>query len=346
MKNKNLDLLVVSYNGLIQDRSNELLENSILFKVKRAKGDKIKGILVSLSGAIYENNFKSIVDMIKHLEKINKTLGIAVNIIDYDIEFYPVLHKASKKSKIRLFKNMNAAKLFLNPKEFKQGLRVLVYDEDEVNSKELSKELSRYGYTVVRAKDESEFKKLTLEDKECDIVITHSSLNMDVQGGSSKKSLALSKKLILNLPVFMDTAVESLVSFTGLKAEKSAHGIKRFNTKLDTNIICAVMRFEGNLEGYFTLVFPTDIAAITMEALLGESVPEDDSETLKDGVGEFCNIITGSIKTAFSSKDIKIIFDLPKTYTSLKDTDSLIGQNNGVWIDMQLEGKPFYMFIT
>ena len=260
---------------------------------------------------------------------------------------YQILYKVAKKSKIKLFININAANLFLDPKTFKQGMRVLVYDKDENNSKQLSKELAKYDYDVIRAKDLKEFQTRMKEDNDHDIVITHSSLNMDYSGKKvTSNTLALSKKLIINLPVFMDTAVETLVSFTGLKAEKSSHGIKSFDTALDRDTICAVMSFEGDMEGFFTLVFPRDIAVLAMESLLGEKVEIDDEETLMDGVGEFCNIITGGIKTVLTNKDIKITFNLPKTYASLKETDGFIGHNNGIWVDMQLAGKPFYMFIT
>ena len=83
-----------------------------------------------------------------------------------------------------------------------------------------------------------------------------------------------------------------------------------------------------------------------MESLLGEEIQESDENSLQDGIGEFCNIITGSAKTIFSNKDLKVLFDLPKTYTSLSKTREYIGGNSGVWINMQLDSKAFYMFIT
>ena len=73
--------------------------------------------------------------------------------------------------------------------------------------------------------------------KRYDIIITHTALNMNNEK-TQKKVLTLSKKLISNLPVFMDTAVETLVSFTGLKAEKVAHTIKSFDSKIDNDNIC------------------------------------------------------------------------------------------------------------
>jgi CheY-specific phosphatase CheX len=83
-----------------------------------------------------------------------------------------------------------------------------------------------------------------------------------------------------------------------------------------------------------------------MESLLGEVVDENDDESLRDGIAELCNIITGSVKTVFSNKNIKVTFELPKTYLSLELASNDIGTNIGVWIDMELEKKPFYMFIT
>jgi len=161
-----------------------------------------------------------------------------------------------------------------------------------------------------------------------------------------KKNLHLEKKLILNLPLFMDTAVETLSSFTGLEAKKTSHEITEFNADLNGEFIIAMMQFKGDINGIFVLIFPKDIAIITLEKLLGEKVNKNDFDTLKDGIGEFCNIVLGSIKTACSKIDINITFALPKTYTSLKTVKGTIGENNGVWVNMVLDKMPFYMFIT
>lgn len=346
MHSKNNHLIVINFIGLIQERNIRLLESSIISKKDMIKEKKIKGILVSLKGIIYENNPKELRVMVNELDRLCQKIDVSISFIDYSIDLFRVLKKVTKNTTIKLFKNTNVASLFLDPKTFKEAMCILVYDEDEDNSKKLSSELSKYGYTVIRANDAKEFQERMHEGVH-DIIITQSALNEKLNSsGASKNSLSLSKNLIMNLPVFMDTAVETLVSFTGLKAEKSAHSIKGFDTSIDADNICAVMHFKGDLEGFFTLVFPKDIAVIALESLLGEVLLVDDVETLKDGVGEFCNIITGGTKTALANKNIKIIFDLPKTYSSLKATQDYIGENNGVWIDMQLAGKAFYMFIT
>lgn len=340
-------VIVINYIGVIQERNIRVLESSILSKQKTIKEKDIKSVLVSLKGIIYEDNPKSLLIMVKELDKLSQTMNVFISLIDYDDSLYSVLKKLTINSCLKLFKNINIAHLFFDPKIFKKVMCILVYDEDAQNSKKISSELSKLGYTVVIAKDIQEFEE-RIDEEAHDIIITQSALNEKMARSkySPKNALTLSKKLIVNLPIFMDTAVETLVSFTGLEAQKLSHGIKGFDTSIDVNNICAVMHFDGDLEGFFTLVFPKDIAVIALESLLGESIEENDIDTLKDGVGEFCNIITGSTKTAFDKKDIKLVFDLPKTYSSLEATQEYIGENNGIWIDMQLSGKSFYMFIT
>jgi len=107
-----------------------------------------------------------------------------------------------------------------------------------------------------------------------------------------------------------------------------------------------MMQFKGDIEGSFILIFPKGIATITMETLLNEKIDTNDYDTLKDGVGEFCNIIMGSIKTAFSKINMSITFALPKTYISLKSVQGVLGNENGIWVNMLLSEMPFYIFIS
>ena len=346
MNEKSKNIAVVNFMGVVEERNTRLMQTLIVSKLEMYKEQKMKSVLVSFKTAVYKGDTKCLVSLVKMLDSLAKCTALGVAIIDYDIELYKILKKVAKGTKVKLFKNTDVATLFLDPKVYKRSIVILLYDEDESNSKELSSELSKYGYSVIRAKNSKEFQE-RINEKAHDVIITQSALNEKMSNAINLKSkLLLSKKLIINLPVFMDTAVETLVSFTGLNAQKSAHSIKGFDTSIDSDNICAVMNFKGDLEGSFILVFPKSLAIITLESLLGEKISEDDMDTLRDGVGEFCNIITGSIKTAFNKKEMKLLFELPKTYISLKATQSQIGQNNGVWIDMQLADKPFYMFIT
>ena len=340
-------IFILEYNGVFEDHRNTLMANSIASLHNDIEEKKAKAILVSLQNAGTKAHNKEIMQFIMLLEKLSKKMPVVFGFMDYNTALYQLLRQMTKETSLKLFKNFNAARLFLDPKTYKEGMSVLVFDDDADNTKKLASELSKFGYSVVLAKSADEFHTL-VEEHRYNIYVTQSTLNLHAQSKKAPQTgvLNLSKKLIGNLPIFMDTAVETLVSFTGLEAQKSSHAIKRFETKLDNEMLCALMRFKGDIEGVFVLIFPIPLARIAIEAMLGENVSEKDYDTLKDGVGEFCNIITGSAKSILSNKSIKVTFELPRTYTSLKSTFNEIGDNNGVWIDMQLASKPFYMFIT
>lgn len=160
------------------------------------------------------------------------------------------------------------------------------------------------------------------------------------------EKLKLPKLLIENLPLFINTAAETLESFTGVTAKKVTHGIMPFRTDLPHNFIFAVMRFKEDLQGHFILAFPRSVASKTMEGLVGEAVSEDNIEELKDGVGEFCNIITGACKTNLQKKRIRISFFLPQTYDYIDGVLLVIGDDPGLWIELELEGSPVYIFLS
>jgi CheY-specific phosphatase CheX len=340
----NRNQIIIEFKGKITESNIKLLRHSILTNQDIPNKEKMKNYSISLKKIEFENNVESLIHLVNNLNRlITHQKVTSICFIDYTTELFAILKKATKDTSINLFRNSNVANIFLNPQSFKKGTSVLVYDENEENSKKLFTVLYKYDYKLVRAKDVQEF-LAGINGDSYNAVVTRSALNEKAK--SPKNSLTLSKKLIVNLPIFMNKAAETLVSFTGLEAQKVAHSIRDFDTTLDDDSISAVMQFKGDLEGFFTLVFPKDIAITALESLLGEKVKESDVATLKDGVGEFCNIITGSTKTAFDEKGIKIFFNLPKTYNSLKDTQKFIGTHNGVWMDMELADKPFYMFIT
>jgi CheY-specific phosphatase CheX len=334
---------IIEFKNTIDENSIRTLKSSILKIVNEQKN---ANVFISLKSFTDIHNSKTLTLMIKELEKVSLRIGITIDFIDYAEELFVILKKHTANTGINLYKNKEVAILFVMVGAFKEDTKVLVFDENEQNSKKLYFDLCTHGYVIERAQNMKEFLS-GINSESYDIIVSRTFLNKRViKTTITKNTLSLSKKLIMNLPIFMNKAAETLVSFTGLEASKVSHSIKSFDTVSNPKSISAVMPFKGDIEGYFTLVFPRAIAIIALESLLGEKVEENDTATLTDGVGEFCNIITGAAKTEFDSKDIKVVFDLPKTYASLNETKKHIGTNNGVWMDMQLSGQPFYMFIT
>lgn len=336
------DIMLVKYTGKVERNKSSSLINTILH-YKNTNPDRVLlGVLISLKEAKIED--ENLAEFVQILNQNIKKIALPVGLIDYDTLEYKKLRSLSEETSIKLLKNANVARVFLSPKMVQKDMKILVYDENEQNLDALARELSQFGYTVFRAENAKDLQDKISKQK-FDIVISHSSLNQNKPSHASS-SLSLSKKLIVNLPIFMDTAVNTLVSFTGLEAKKLFFGVKAFDMGLKGSVITSVMKFDGDINGNFVLVFPKEIAVKSLQSMLGEDIDENDLDALKDGVGEFCNMITGSAKVLLSKKDIKVLFELPKTYTSLNTTLASIGKENGVWIDMQLDSKPFYMFVT
>ena len=285
------------------------------------------------------------VHLIQQLEKLSQTMRLPVALGDYKKDMFGYLKTISANTSVKLFQNLNIAILFFNPTACKKELSVLLYDDDQNNMDKISSELAKLGYSITFAHDAEDF-KLKAIAKKYDMTITYTAINQTKCAVSTPKSLALSKELIMNLPVFIDTAVNSLVTITGLEAQKIKHEIRPFNEKISPQVIIAAMKFKGDISGIFFLVFPRELALIALESMLGENVEKDDTAAIVDGVAELCNIITGATKSIFSNRKIKVLFELPKTYLSLQIALSNTLGSNGIWIDMQLNEKPFYMFIT
>jgi len=340
-------ILIFNYNEAVLDNRNTVLYNTILGQKAALKEKDIKGILVSLKDTPYSPLVKEdphLANLVMQLEKLSLAIDLPIAIGDYKRDTFMYLKKLSSNTSVKLFQNMNTALLFFNPKALKKELAVLIYDDDKENADKISSELVKLGYSIVHAQTAEDF-KIKASAKKYDMTITHSAINQ-AKSKPSAQSLGLSKQLVMNLPVFIDTAVNSLVTITGLEAQKIKHEIRPFNEKIPSQVIIAAMKFKGDISGIFFLIFPRELALVALEAMIGEELEADDTAAIMDGVAEFCNIITGSAKVTFSNKQLKVLFELPKTYLSLQVALSDTLGSNGVWIDMQLDEKPFYMFIT
>ncbi len=339
-------ILILNYDNTIEEAKNTIFANTIANFKTLIEEKQLKGVYISLRHMSYPKETLLLEHLIKLLSKVSQKITVPIALGDYSKALFHLLQPLSAQTSLKLFQNINTTLLFLNPASFKKKLSVLLFEEDPFNADKLSSELGKLGYTIIYAKDAEDFKdKASL--KNYDMTITQNAFNLSQsEHTATHKSLTLSRELIINLPTFIDTAVNTLVTTTGLKAQKIKHAIMPFNEKISEPSIIAVMKFKGTISGSFFLIFPRDVAIVAIESMLGESIDPEDIEVITDGVGEFCNIITGATKATLSNKEVKILFELPKTYTSLKSAMSHVASGNGIWIDMQLSSKPFYMFVA
>lgn len=337
-------MVIFDYIGLIEEHKNILLANTIVGLKDTLKEKNINGVFISLKNTLYDKSSSHLEHFVRQLDVVSQKLSIIVIIGDYKKIVFSELKAISKHTQVKLFQDINTATLFLNPSAQKKQLNILLYEEDQENADKLASELLKLGYSITHSKDIEDFKEKASAKKH-DMTITQNAINLQKSSFALPLTLGLSKQLIMNLPIFIDTAVHSLITITGLEAQKIKHEIIPFNEKISSQVIIALMKFKGDISGSFFLIFPRDIAVIALEAMLGEPVSIDDTATIIDGVAEFCNIITGSAKAILSNKKIKVLFELPKTHASLNVALGDTFKENGIWIEMQLDGKPFYMFI-
>jgi len=338
--NKN-NLYLFSYLGSFNSSNTNTLVKECIEASQEPDSKKIKGFIISLNKVPEYVDEEEILNFVSKLKALNRKIKFPIGVIDYKNELYEPLKKQTLNTNIRLYKNITLATLFENPSALKKQLTILLYEPDTDAAKSIVEELEKKYYKIEQAHSLANYKK-RLHDEKIDIAITQTCINKS----TNTQKLHLNKKLIANISIFIDTAVETLMSLTEMDAKKTQHAISNVKSDIKGNVFCAIMQFSGDLEGKFFLVFPKPIASKAMESLLGEECDEKDIEGIKDGVGELCNIITGSTKTNLQNNNINVVFELPKTFDSIKKASQEIGSNDGIWIDLLLDNEPFYIFIT
>ena len=89
------------------------------------------------------------------------------------------------------------------------------------------------------------------------------------------------------------------------------------------------------------------VEAIAKEAALMMLGEEANSSTeLLDVVSEFTNIIAGRSKALLSEDETTISISLPKTCKNFSELMTTLGNRQGVQIDLLLNNKPLYLFLT
>lgn len=346
MKSIKNNIIIFPYLDTYTSKTNTLLFQEILDQKSTIAEREITGILIKMKNITL--SLEEAKNFIQKICELSKKLGIPCAIGEYRSKMFPVWFQATKESCIKLFKTEQIAQLFFNPKSLKQKYKVLLFDDGD--EKEIEKQasfLTRFEHNIIYTHNKEDF-ETKLDNHMVDFAISQTKLNLDFQKptpDTQAPKLTLSKNLVANLPLFIDTAVDTLMTITGLNAQKVSHAISLFKEDITDAVVCSIMKFNGDMSGSFVLIFPKDLASNAIEAMIGESL-EADEEALKDGIGEFSNIITGSSKTKLQTKKINVLFELPQTFTTLAQTKQHLSGGNGIWIEMKLENRPFYMFIT
>ncbi|TLD84422.1 chemotaxis protein CheX [Helicobacter sp. MIT 11-5569] len=161
---------------------------------------------------------------------------------------------------------------------------------------------------------------------------------------TEQKRKGLTKHLVAQLPVFINAAIETLSSLTGGSAKRTDYKVTQYNKTSQADIMGAMIKFEGDLNGLVALCFSKSIVKEASMMLLGEESQNDDE--LLDVISEFTNIIAGRSKAVLSEHNVSIGISLPKAYKSEEEIAVSLSGKQGVQVNLLLNDKPLVLFLA
>ena len=185
--------------------------------------------------------------------------------------------------------------------------------------------------------------ELLYEDAE---IVKEMNNTASTENTNKKNARGLTKVLVSKLPIFIDAAVETMMTLTGADAQKESASITLFNIEDNgRDLMASSIGFYGDVDGMIVLVFPMAIAKKACMLLLGEEL--EDREELQDALSEFVNIIGGRAKSLLAERTkTKIKITIPRTFGSIEDVKSTIGKKKGALVNLKFNKYPFYLFLT
>jgi|GEM_PF-3000027 len=328
--------------------------NSINITYTNVKNLKIHSILFSLSGVKnYQSDAFEI--LIDKLLRLKDNLKVSVGITNYSEEMFKKLFPLVKEREVGLYDNRNTFLFFMNKLPLKKGDKILIYEEDKVEKEALLGEIISKGYLAIAAPTLATFNQKLKQKGSYSVAFKNVH---HPEGDGDKESLGtekikearldgkkrINKELVRELPIFIDSTIDTFESMIGLKTEKKESRITTFDLT-DETLLASYINFEGRLDGIILIVFPLSFAKRAYEALFFEDT--EDEEELKDALKEFANIIAGRAKALLEEKSIHVNISLPQSYMSIKEVLPNIKGKYGAQVKFETDdGDNLYVFLT
>ncbi len=289
------------------------------------------------------------------LSKLEKDLKIKVGFVDYSDDVFKILKSVVKGSRVGLFDKTEVLHLFMDKLHLKKGDTVLIFEDEKIEKEKLLAEIISMGYFTIAPNSLDDYNKKLAQKSS--YVVAMRNIYYPYYGESSKESLGtekikeanldgvkkLTKNLIQELSIFVNSTIETFESMINIKATKVDSKILIFDIE-DNSLMASYINFDGKIDGIIVLLFPKEFAKKAYEALFFEE-SEDENE-LKDAMKEFANIIGGRAKALLEEKNIHVNISLPKSYSSLAEIKPSIDKKQGVKVTFTLDNLPLYFFLT
>ncbi len=159
-----------------------------------------------------------------------------------------------------------------------------------------------------------------------------------------KYKRVLTKRIVAQLPYFVDAIVETLEMMTNAKAKKERVQVEKIAVSQRGELLASSIGFYGEIDGMIILIFPKNIAKKACELLIGEET--EDENLILDSLAELVNIVGGKLKTLLSDEKVNVSITLPRTYQKIEDVLEVVKERKGVQVDLLFGGEYFSFFLT
>jgi CheY-specific phosphatase CheX len=177
-----------------------------------------------------------------------------------------------------------------------------------------------------------------------DNVLANKSVQAISKTAASKRKSTLTKELVSKIPMVVNATVETFEMMTGGATTKGNNQIGQIVVEDQESCMGSVIGFNGDLDGTIAIIFAKDLAQEVMLGMLGEEIEDEDE--LVDSIGEFANIIAGRVKAMLQEQKTNVKITIPKCFIHSKDIVDMVGESQGVLINITLNSKPIYIFLT
>lgn len=249
MKSIRNSIVFMVYENQINERQNKLVLQELNGLEEDIKNKKLKGIYISLKGLKYTP--ASVDQLVNSLNQMSQKFHIKIGLGDLEASLYRHLVEQTAQTYIKLYRDENIARLLLDTKSFTKKLKIVILNDDEADVEKISTQLTAYEHGIIYATNLNDYQE-KVGQKDIDFGISQTKINLELQikkqQDDVKTSFLLSRSLISNLSLFVDTAVDSLTMITALDAKKISHGIKTLPQDIAADLLSSMMTFHGDMD--------------------------------------------------------------------------------------------------
>ncbi len=153
----------------------------------------------------------------------------------------------------------------------------------------------------------------------------------------------LTKNIIANLNIFIDTAMHITAMLSQKKGNKESVKIDKFILDENKEFIVSLFGIYGDINALMTIVFSKKLLIDTCKIFINDT---ENNEEMYDALVEYTNIIASKIKSSFKLYKIEIETTLPRVLRQTKDSMAFFDDRKGVLVELSFNGENLKLFLS